>query len=77
MRLQNGRSALDVGCGSGYLTVAMARINPALKVHGIDTFPKVVALSEENALKAVRFACYITVCYPFTDNASYFCDRLR
>jgi protein-L-isoaspartate(D-aspartate) O-methyltransferase len=44
---------LDVGCGSGYLSVVMARLNDQAKVHGIDIIPNLVDLSVMNTRKAV------------------------
>eukprot|EP01112_Ceratiomyxa_fruticulosa_P001450 TRINITY_DN1155_c0_g1_i2.p1 TRINITY_DN1155_c0_g1~~TRINITY_DN1155_c0_g1_i2.p1 ORF type:complete len:231 (-),score=39.91 TRINITY_DN1155_c0_g1_i2:98-790(-) len=51
--LQPGSSHLDVGCGSGYLTVCMAAMvdNPENKgkVIGIDHIPELVELAKRNA----------------------------
>jgi len=49
--------ALDVGCGSGYLTAALGRFVQARKdksggnVYGIDIYPRLVDLARENILK--------------------------
>ena len=43
---------LDVGCGSGYLTAAFARLNPMAKVIGIDHIVEMVQLSEANMMKS-------------------------
>jgi protein-L-isoaspartate(D-aspartate) O-methyltransferase len=51
---QGKASILDVGCGSGYLTVAMARFRPDSHVYGIDNVPALIELSLKNAAKAVR-----------------------
>jgi len=50
--IMGGTKALDVGCGSGYLTTAMARMNPNLSVYGIETVPSLVELSYANIHKA-------------------------
>ena len=42
---------LDVGCGSGYLTCAFAKLNPMAKVIGIDVIKEMVLLSDENIRK--------------------------
>jgi len=42
---------LDVGCGSGYLSVAMARMNPQVTVFGVDTYPELVELCRDNINK--------------------------
>jgi protein-L-isoaspartate(D-aspartate) O-methyltransferase len=39
---------LDVGCGSGYLSVVMSRFNPSAKVYGIDCIPQLVDLANNN-----------------------------
>jgi protein-L-isoaspartate(D-aspartate) O-methyltransferase len=47
-----GSTVLDVGCGSGYLSAALARmVKPGGKVYGIDIVPGLVYLSNENANK--------------------------
>ena len=47
--LRPGSTALDVGCGSGYLTAVMAEMCGSC--HGIDHIEGLVALSRENILK--------------------------
>ena len=44
---------LDVGVGSGYLSAAMARMNPSAKVYGIDYYNDLVQLANENLSKQV------------------------
>ncbi|WP_029066891.1 methyltransferase domain-containing protein [Lachnobacterium bovis] len=51
---------LDVGCGSGALTIAVAKNNPEAKVFGVDRWGKEYAafskaLCEENAEKMDYF----------------------
>lgn len=48
---------LDVGCGSGYLAVVMARMNPSAKVVGIDVIPELVELSIKNTMNYVSGKC--------------------
>jgi protein-L-isoaspartate(D-aspartate) O-methyltransferase len=43
---------LDVGCGSGYLAVVFARLNPTSKVYAIDYIPELVELSQTNIMKS-------------------------
>jgi len=44
---------MDVGCGSGYLTVAMGRmVEPKGRVVGIDIVKPLVALARKNIAKA-------------------------
>ena len=48
-KLKPGATVLDVGCGSGYLTAAMAHlVGPSGKVHGIDYLDALVTMSEAN-----------------------------
>jgi protein-L-isoaspartate(D-aspartate) O-methyltransferase len=39
---------LDVGCGSGYLSAVLARLNPRAKVFGIDVFERLTELATAN-----------------------------
>jgi ribosomal protein L11 methyltransferase len=43
------RRVLDLGCGSGILTLACARLWPSARLVAIDTDPEAVATTEENA----------------------------
>lgn len=42
---------LDIGVGSGYLAVCMAKMNPSAKVYGIDIVPGLVHLALKNVMK--------------------------
>merc|ERR1740117_504102 len=42
---------LDVGSGSGYLSVCLARLAPNVKVIGVDVIPPIVDWSVENVKK--------------------------
>lgn len=58
--LSNGGQCLDVGCGSGALTIAVAKNNPAAKVIGVDRWGKEYAsfnktLCENNAIAEGAF----------------------
>lgn len=44
---------LDVGVGSGYLSTAMARMNPNAAIYGIDVYQSLVKLAETNIRKQV------------------------
>ena len=51
-QLKEGNKALDVGSGSGYLTVCFAQmVGPAGKVVGIDHIKELVDWSESNVQK--------------------------
>jgi SAM-dependent methyltransferase len=43
-----GAAFLDVGTGTGWLAIAMARSHPGLRVVGIDVFEPALSLAEEN-----------------------------
>jgi len=51
--LQNGKRALDVGSGSGYLTVCFAKMmtDPTAKTYGVEHISQIVELSLENINK--------------------------
>ena len=42
---------LDIGVGSGYLAVCMAKMNPSAKVYGIDIVPGLVEYALKNVMK--------------------------
>lgn len=52
-----GRTVLDIGCGAGELSLAIARQNPATHVTGIDLSPDLIAAAEarRTGLANVRF----------------------
>lgn len=51
-KLVDGAKVLDVGSGSGYLTVCMAHlVGPRGTVYGIDHIKQLVELSKENITK--------------------------
>lgn len=43
----DGLSALDVGCGAGELSLALARGNPGAQVLGVDISPELVAAAQQ------------------------------
>ena len=45
---QDGSRFLDVGCGVGWLALAMAKANPQLQVTGIDLHPPALDLAHQN-----------------------------
>ncbi len=48
---RDNSKVLDVGCGSGYLTAVMSRLNPSGKIYGIDCIPQLVELATKNIKK--------------------------
>ncbi|MFO1256767.1 MAG: class I SAM-dependent methyltransferase [Sphingomonadaceae bacterium] len=53
----DGRQVLDIGCGAGELSLAIARGNPTAQVIGVDVSPDLVAAAEQRgaALENVSF----------------------
>ncbi|MBO0765252.1 MAG: 50S ribosomal protein L11 methyltransferase [Hyphomicrobiaceae bacterium] len=43
------RRVLDLGCGSGVLAIAAARVAPGARVLAVDNDPRAVAIAQENA----------------------------
>lgn len=44
-----GREVLDIGCGAGELSLALARVRPGARVTGIDISAELVAVARERA----------------------------
>jgi ubiquinone/menaquinone biosynthesis C-methylase UbiE len=51
-RVQPGHRVLDVGCGTGTLTILLKQTYPAATVIGVDIDPKVLALAQMKAARA-------------------------
>ena len=53
LKVAKGSTVGDVGAGSGYMTLRLARlVGPAGKVYGVDVQPGMLQLLEQNAAKA-------------------------
>jgi ubiquinone/menaquinone biosynthesis C-methylase UbiE len=50
--IQPGHRILDVGCGTGSLTVLLKRLHPGADVHGLDPDPKALAIAGRKSEKA-------------------------
>ena len=51
-RIQPGHSVLDIGCGTGTLTVLTARLHPEAQIFGLDPDPKALAIARRKARNA-------------------------
>jgi 2-polyprenyl-3-methyl-5-hydroxy-6-metoxy-1,4-benzoquinol methylase len=68
-RLKNGGTALDLGCGGGVASIAIAKAYPKAQVFGFDVFPPAIEKARENAAKEAvsshaRFEVYDGVSLP-------------
>jgi 2-polyprenyl-3-methyl-5-hydroxy-6-metoxy-1,4-benzoquinol methylase len=66
-------SILDVGCGSGSFTVALARRYPEAKVVGVDIAPEAIAYAKKQCpsdIKNIEFICLSSPDLPF-DKSSF------
>ncbi|MBN1295742.1 methyltransferase [bacterium] len=48
-RVSPDHAAADLGCGSGLLTVGLARLFPSIRVYGVELQPELVSVAEDNA----------------------------
>ena len=51
-QIRSGHRVLDVGCGTGSLTIQLKRLNPETDVVGLDPDPKALALAKRKAMRA-------------------------
>src|SRR5260370_35398795 len=51
-QIRSGHRVLDVGCGTGSLTIQLKRLNPETEVVGLDPDPKALALAKRKAERA-------------------------
>ena len=50
--LEQGGSAIDIGCGTGVIPVLLAQAFPRARVTGLDSDPRSIAIARENAARA-------------------------
>lgn len=50
--LEQGGSAIDIGCGTGVIPVLLAQAFPRARVTGLDSDPRSIAIARENAAQA-------------------------
>ena len=71
--IRRGMRILDLGCGSGYLTFALARMHPAVSVTGLDIAEQTQkdnqAQAEAEHLDNLRFVSYDGTVFPFAECA--------
>ncbi|MGN0421584.1 MAG: class I SAM-dependent methyltransferase [Lachnospiraceae bacterium] len=73
INVKPGMRVLDLGCGSGYLTFPIARMNENTCVIGLDivtdTLRRNAAKAQEMDIKNLEFVTYDGVTFPFEDNS--------
>ncbi len=66
--LTPGLRALDIGCGTGSLTLLLTKLHPAVEVVGLDPDPKALAIAKR---KAQRTGLAIQLDQGFSDGLPY------
>ena len=66
--LASGFRALDIGCGTGSLTLLLKRLHPGVEVVGLDPDPKALAIAKR---KAQRAGLAIELDLGFSDRLPY------
>ncbi len=66
--LKSGLRALDIGCGTGSLTLLLKKLHPAVEVVGLDPDPKALAIAKR---KAQRAGLAIQLDQGFSDGLPY------
>src|SRR5260370_41791304 len=50
-QIRSGHRVLDVGCGTGTLTIQLKRLNPETDVVGLNPYPKALARAKRKAVR--------------------------
>ncbi|MGN1181859.1 MAG: class I SAM-dependent methyltransferase, partial [Faecalibacillus sp.] len=70
--IKSGMKVLDLGCGSGYLTFPIAKMNENVSVIGLDivtdTLKRNSIKAQEMGIKNIKFVSYDGVTFPFEDD---------
>ncbi len=54
MNLRSNARVLDLGCGTGTLTIAIKRQSPSAEVHGLDGDPRILEIARKKAEQAAE-----------------------
>ena len=68
--LRNGLAALDVGCGTGTLSIMIKRDHPGCRVTGLDADPDIIEIASRKAAEAraeVQFDQALSSALPYED----------
>ena len=71
-RIQSGERALDLGCGTGTLTLRLKQVHPDAEVVGLDADPRALRIAEAKAATAglqVTFDRGLAFALPYPDDA--------
>lgn len=73
INVKSGMKILDLGCGSGYLTFPIAKMNENAHVIGLDIVTDTLERNEKKAqemnIKNLEFISYDGITFPFEDNS--------
>jgi ubiquinone/menaquinone biosynthesis C-methylase UbiE len=70
--LQPGDQVLDLGCGTGTLTIAAKQLQPAAVLTGLDGDPEILLRARNKATRAgvnIRFDEALSHCMPYADES--------
>lgn len=70
--IDSGLNVLDVGCGTGTLAIAAARLVPDATIVGLDGDPKILAIAKQKASRdhtRVRFVQNLSTRMPYADES--------
>ncbi len=71
-RIQDNFKVLDLGCGTGTLSLLVKKSQPSAEVTGIDIDPHILSIAKEKAIQAnaqVRFDLGTAFNLPYPDNS--------
>jgi len=72
MALRPGMCVLDLGCGTGTLTIMIKQLHPDVEVTGIDGDPEVLAIAHDKAARAgvsIQWDSGLAYHLPYADNS--------